>query len=219
MSGLGPRCALLVVGAILASSAIASASAGGHGRDLPQSPNWHVGHFVAIAPRITYQARLVVPTPTIRATDADWQGTQIVTTHAGRPRYESAVFLGHQGEVDLVTGPGSILSPKAAIDAQLQHVAHWQFAPGDAPTAIQRSTVAGRSAIFFEATDPGPGPWTLVGSNPPELQVEPGESFRMSAFAVRGRTVVVVVRAQKASFADLRAAAMRLLSSLAFPSG
>lgn len=40
-----------------------------------------------------------------------------------------------------------------------------------------------------------------------------------SAFAVRGRTIVVAIRAQKRwSFADVRAASMRLLSSLAFPS-
>jgi hypothetical protein len=71
-------------------------------------------------------------------------------------------------------------------------------------------------AVFFDATDPGPSPWSLVGSNPSELQVQPGEPFRMMAFAVRGSTVVLVIRSQSA-LAELLPAANRLLAALRFP--
>jgi hypothetical protein len=206
----------VLAGAMIALAVVAPASADSV-RELPRSPSWQHGRFVALAAGVTYRASLVEPAPSMRAADPGWRGTQIVTRRSGAVSYESVVFLGQRGEIDLVTGPAMILSPAAAIKTQLRHVRYWQFGPGEAPSPVRQWLVAGRKALSFEATDPGPSPWTLVGSNPAELQVERGKSFRMAAFAVRERTVVLVIRSQKASFADFLPAASRLLKGLGFP--
>jgi hypothetical protein len=199
----------------LAAASVASAAPGVH--DLPRSPSWQQGRFVALAPGITYRASLVEPAPTLAAAEPGWRGTQLAPPQSGKVRYESAVFLGHGGEIDLVAGPALMLSPAAVIDAQLRHVRYWQFGAGEAPTPVRQWVLAGRKGLYFEATDPGPSAWALVGSNPSEIQVQRGESFRLAAFAVRGKTVIVVVRSQKASFAALLPAAARLLATLRFP--
>ena len=188
------------------------------GRELPQSASWEQGSFARLTAGTIYQASLVSPTPTVEPQDAGWSGTQVVTHRHGKPSYESAVFLGHQGEIDVTSGPAMTVSPAAAIAAPRTRIAHWNFAPYDPPSPVKRSTLTGRPALYFDATAPPPGVWTLVGSNPPELQVEHDISFRMVAFSVRGKTVVVVIRARPAGFVAFLTAAERLLASLRFPS-
>jgi hypothetical protein len=88
---------------------------------------------------------------------------------------------------------------------------------------VKRWAVAGRQALYFDATVPQPpggtsGVWTLIGSNPPELRVDGDQAFRMAALSVRGKTVVIVIRAPHADFAQLLPTARRLLTSLQFPS-
>jgi hypothetical protein len=206
---------LLVAFVGLAAVSVASSAPGV--RELPHSPSWQNGRFVALATTVTYRAGLVEPAPSIRAAEPGWRGTQLAPLEAGKLRYESAVFLGHEAEVDLVAGPAMTLTPAAAIEGQLRHVRYWKFADGEAPTPVRHWSLAGRKALYFEATDPGPSAWALVGSNPAEVQAQRGESFRMAAFAVHGKTVVVVIRSQKASFPAALPAATRLLATLRFP--
>jgi hypothetical protein len=82
---------------------------------------------------------------------------------------------------------------------------------------VQRWTVAGRQALYFDATAPPPGEWTLVGSNPPEVRIVHDRSFRMAALNVRGQTVVIVIAAPAADFPQFLPIAKRLVASLRFP--
>src|ERR1041385_7269450 len=109
-----PLIALLATIVALAGATSASSAPGT--RQLPRSPSWQQGRFVALAPGITYRGSLVEPGPTVNAAEAGWRGTQLAPLQAGKLRYESAVFLGHDGEIDLVAGPAMTLTPAAAID-------------------------------------------------------------------------------------------------------
>ena len=214
-------CSWIAVAAMSALFACAGASAASRptsARELPTSPSWEQGNFAALVPGTTYQASRVTPTPTIRPQDGGWSGTQVVTHQAGKVRYESAAFLGHQGEIDLTSGPAMKLSPAAALAAPRARSRDWNFAPYDPPGPVKRWTLVGRSALYFDATAPPPGVWTLVGSNPPELRIEHDHSFRMAALSVRGKTVVIVIQAAATDFAKFLPVAQRLLVSLRFPS-
>ena len=101
-------------------------------------------------------------------------------------------------EIDLLTGPALTLSPAAAIA-----VPRSRSAPGTSPRTIRRrrwdtKLISGRRALYFDATAPAPGVWTVVGRNPPELRIEHDHSFRMLAFSVRGETVVIVIQTEAA---------------------
>ena len=91
------------------------------------------------------------------------------------------------------------------------------FSPYNAPGPVKRFTVAGRKALYFDATAPPPGEWTLVGSNPPELRVDRDHAFRMAALSVRGKTVVIVIQAPVADFPQFLPIATQLIKSLQFP--
>ncbi|HZQ64931.1 MAG TPA: hypothetical protein VFA66_06870 [Gaiellaceae bacterium] len=178
-------------------------------RELPQSPSWRDGKFGPLAPGATYAASLVDPRPTIRAMQPGWAGTQVVSHPAGKIRYESAVFLGHGGEIDLVGGPALTKSPQEAIDWVWNRRYERPFGP------LKSWRIAGRNAVAFDGTNTSGFELTLVGRNPPEVQMDRGQSFRLAAFAVRGHTVVLAVRSFRLQAFLPRAT--RLLSSLRFP--
>jgi len=73
-------------------------------------------------------------------------------------------------------------------------------------------------ALYFDATAPPPGEWTLIGSNPPEIGAVHGTAFRMSALSAHGKTVVVLIKTDAATFAKFLPVAERLLASLRFAS-
>ena len=109
------------------------------------------------------------------------------------------------------------LSPAAALGFPRSRIPDWNFDPYDDPGPVQQWTIAGRQALYFDATAPPPGVWTLVGSNPPERRVDQDNSFRMAALSVRGKTVVVIITAPAAMFGQFLPIAKRLVSSLRFP--
>jgi hypothetical protein len=120
-------------------------------------------------------------------------------------------------------GPAMTLSPATALGWARSQAAHWDFTPYPPPTPVKRWAIAGRQALYFDATVPQPpggtnGVWTLIGSNPPELRVDGDQAFRMTALSVRRKTVVIVIPAPHADFAQFLPTARRLLTSLQFPS-
>jgi hypothetical protein len=81
-----------------------------------------------------------------------------------------------------------------------------------------QGAIAGRPALYFDATTPPGSPeWALVGRNPPELKIARDHAFRMAALSVRGKTVVIVIQAPVADFPEFLPVAQRLLGSLRFP--
>ena len=120
-------------------------------------------------------------------------------------------------EVDIVSGPAMSMSPAATL--ALPRSAHGRpgLLPYPPPSPVMQQTVAGRKAIYFDATPPPLFHWALVGKNPPELSIDADTSFRMAALSVRGKTVVIVVRAPMAGFTQFLPIAERLLASLRFP--
>ena len=167
----------------------------------------------------TYRASLIDPTPNLTPAVRGWGGGQLVTHKGGKVRYESAIFFWHDGvhEVDIVSGPAMSTSPADTLALPRSRIPGWDFSPYPVPSPVTQWTVAGRKAIYFDGTPPPQYAWTLVGKNPPELKVDPDTSFRMAALSVRGKTVVIVVRAPVAGFTQFLPIAGRLLSTLKFP--
>jgi hypothetical protein len=165
----------------------------------------------------TYGASLIDPTSTLTPAVAGWAGAQFVDHQAGKVRYETAVLFwqGQRHEVDIISGPAMTLSPAATLARPLSR--HFNFAPYDPPTAVKHWTVAGRQALYFDATAPPPGEWTVVGANPPELRIDHDNAFRMAALSVRGKTVVIVIRAPATNFKQFLPIGVRLVTSLRFP--
>jgi hypothetical protein len=84
---------------------------------------------------------------------------------------------------------------------------------------VQTWKIAGAPALYFDATvPPGSPEWALVGINPPDLKVARDHAFRVSAFKIRGKTVVVVMQGPATDFAQYLPIATRLVTSLRFPS-
>jgi hypothetical protein len=167
----------------------------------------------------TYGASLIDPTPNLTPAVHGWGGAQFVTHQRGKVRYETAVLFWKdaQHEVDVISGPAMTMSPAETLAQPLSR--HFNFAPYDPPTAVKRLTVADRQALYFDATAPPPGEWTVVGANPPELRIEHDNSFRMAALTVRAKTVVIVIRAPAADFKRFLPIGVRLVASLRFPPG
>jgi hypothetical protein len=182
-------------------------------RDLLKSATT-VGPLAAGA---SYGASLIDPTPNLRPAVGGWFGGQFVDHQSGKVRYETAVLFWHgqRHEVDIISGPAMTLSPADTLARPLSR--HFNFAPSAPPTPVNHWTVAGRQALYFDATAPPPGEWTLVGANPPELRMDHDNSFRMAALAVRGETVVIVIHTPVADFPKFLPIARRLLASLRFP--
>ena len=224
-----PRRWLLVAalgGAVLAalgltvtsSHATASSGANEKVRDLLKSTPANPA-VAPLAAATTYGASLVDPTPNLTPAVRGWAGTQFDSHMRGKVRYENATLYWKdaQHELDLISGPAMTMSPADTLAQPLSR--HWNFAPYDPPTPVKRWTVAGRQALYFDATAPQPGEWTIVGTNPPELRIEHDNSFRMSALVVRGKTVVIVIHAPATDFKHFLPIAARLVASLQFPSG
>jgi hypothetical protein len=168
----------------------------------------------------TYGASLVSRTPTVTPSVAGWVGAQVVSHQRGTVRYERAAFLWRQdpaGQVAIISGPAMTMSAAATVEQPRSRARYWKFDPYQPPTPIKRWNVAGRQALYFEGTDPGPSAWTLVGANPSEDEADPGQSFRLGAFTVRGQTVVILIKAPNSVFARFLPIAKRLLASLRFP--
>ena len=167
----------------------------------------------------TYRASLIDPTPNLKPAVRGWGGGQLVTHKGGKVRYESAIFFWHDDahEVDIVSGPAMSMSPAATLAQPRSRIPGWDFSPYPSPSPVMQRTVAGQKAIYFDGTPPPQFAWTLVGKNPPELQIDPDTSFRMEALRVRGKTVVIVVRAPMADFTQFVPIAERLLATLRFP--
>jgi hypothetical protein len=64
---------------------------------------------------------------------------------------------------------------------------------------VKTWTIATHRALYFDATAPPPGEWTLIGSNPPEIGAVRGTAFRMSALSVHGKTVVVLIKSRRSN--------------------
>jgi hypothetical protein len=186
-------------------------------RELPRSTPQNA-QFAALAAGTTYQASLVSPTPRLTPQVRGWRGTQFLTRRHRKAAYET-VGVVWRDRLDrgilILSGPALTLSPAATI-AHAQRP-DWNFAPYDPPGPVQRWTVAGRRALYFDATAPPPGEWSLVGSNPPEVRIVHDRSFRMAALSVRAQTVVIVIEAPAADFPQFLPTAKRLLASLRFP--
>ena len=216
---------------IAALAGAALAALGAHGRSSHASPRDTrelLKSHTTVAPLAagtTYRASLISPTPSLTPSGPGWGGAQFVSHQKGKVRYETAALFwkdssGH--ELDIVSGPAMTLSPASALGWARGRTAHWDFSPYPRPAPVKRWAVAGRQALYFDATVPQPpggtnGVWTLIGSNPPELQVDGDQSFRMTALSVRGKTVVIVIRAPHADFAPFLPTAKRLVASLQFP--
>jgi hypothetical protein len=137
--------------------------------------------FVSLAAGTTYRASLVSPTPTMTPAARGWLGAQFVTHQHGEVRYETAALLWRDyagREVDILSGSAMTLSPAAMLARPRSRIPGWNFSPYQPPGPAERWTVAGRQALYFDATAPPPGVWTLVGSNPPELLIDHDHSFR-----------------------------------------
>jgi hypothetical protein len=207
-----------LAGATFAALGITAASSRAgetHGRELLKSTTT-VG---PLATGAVYGASLIDPTPNLTPPERGWFGAQFVDHKNGKVRYETAVLFwqGQRHEVDIISGPAMTMSPAATLAQPLSRAAHWTFSPYQPPGAVKRWAVAGRQALYFDATAPPPGEWTLVGANPPELRIEHGNSFRMAALRVRGKTVVIVVHAPVADFPTFLPVAIGLVASLRFP--
>ena len=186
-------------------------------RELPRSTPQNA-KFVSLSAGTTYQASLVMPTPRLTPAVRGWRGTQFLTQRHQNAAYETVGLLWRDRSdrgILILSGPAMTLSPAATI-VRAQRP-DWNFAPYDPPGPVQRWTVAGRRALYFDATAPPPGEWTLVGSNPPEVRIVHDRSFRMAALRVRGQTVVIVIEAPAADFPQFLPIAKRLLASLRFP--
>jgi hypothetical protein len=211
-----------VIGAIVAALGFDVASSGAttnDSRELPKSTPTNTA-FGPLAAGTTYRASLVSPTPAVTPAGRSWFGAQFVTIPHPNVRYETAAFLwrnGTGGEVDILSGPALTLSPQATLARPRSRIGVWNFAPYPEPGPVKQWTVAGRRALYFDATAPPPGEWTLVGSNPPELGIVHGRSFRMAALTVHGKTVVIVIQATEPTFVEFLPIAKRLVASLHFP--
>jgi hypothetical protein len=208
----------------LAAMAVAVAPSHATGRDvreLLKSTGHEHTQFAPLVAGTTYRASLVSPTPRLTARVPGWTGAQFVTHQHGKVRYEwAALVRQHQpgGDIAIISGPAMTLSPAAAIAAPRKRAQYWRFAPGEAPGPVKRWTIAGHQALYFEAINPGPYGWTLLGSSPPEDQSHAGQSFRMAALTVHGNTVVIIIQTPKGeALGQFMPIAERLLASLRFP--
>jgi hypothetical protein len=188
-------------------------------RELPESTARNT-MVASLAAHSTYRASVITPTPTVTPATPGWKGTQFVSHQHGKVRYETAALFwkDYSGrEVDIISGPAMTLSPAATIARPRSRIGAWDFAPYEPPGPVKRWAIAGRQALYFDATAPPPGEWTIVGSNPPERQIDHDFSFRMAALTVLGKTVVIVITAPVKAVSAFLPIAVRLVESLRFP--
>lgn len=211
---------LTLIGAALTVSGVsASLGATTKVRDLLKSTA--ANPVAPLAAGTTYGASLIDPTPNLTPAGRGWAGGQFVDHQAGKVRFETATLFWKDArdELDIISGPAMTLSPADTLARPLSRAAHWKFSPYQPPTAVKHWTVAGRQALYFDATAPPPGEWTIVGANPPELRIEHDNAFRMTALSVRGKTVVIVIHAPATDFKQFLPIGLQLVASLRFPPG
>jgi hypothetical protein len=221
---IGGRTLAAAAVSTLAAMAIAVAPSHATRRDvgeLLKSTGHEHTRFAPLVAGTTYRASLVSPTPRLTPRVRGWTGAQFVTYQQGKTRYQwAALVWQHQpgGDIAIISGPAMTLSPAAAIAAPRKRARYWRFGPGEAPGPVRHWTIAGHQALYFDATNPGPSGWTLLGSSPPEDQAHAGQSFRMSAMAVHGKTVVIIIQTPKGeALGQFLPVADGLLSTLGFP--
>lgn len=210
--------------ALMASLALSAASAHAGPSltilDLPRSATGQQT-FVSLTPGTTYGASLLKPTPSFKPAVVGWRGTQFETYRHARAAYQSIGLLWH-GSSDrgilIVSGPAMTLSPAATIAEPRTRAANWSFTPYEPPRPVQHTTIAGSPAVYFDATAPPPGEWTILGMNPPEVRIIHDRSFRMEALRIHGQTVVIVIAAPATDFAQFLPIASRIVASLRFQS-
>jgi hypothetical protein len=209
--------AAAVVTCLLLGVMVVSSRAAQHVRDLAKTAKGTTVPPLRVG--TTYGASLIDPTPNLTPTVRGWGGGQLVTHKGGKVRYESAIFFWHDAvhELDIVSGPAMSMSPADTLAQPRSRIPGWDFSPYSPPSPVMQRTVAGRKAIYFDGTPPPQFTWALVGKNPPELKIDPDTSFRMAALSVRGKTVVIVVRAPVSGFTQFLPMAERLLATLRFP--
>jgi hypothetical protein len=208
-----------LLAAVLTAPGVTASSAGiPKVRDLPKSGSGNAA-VALLATGTTYGASLIEPIPNVTPAVRGWAGAQFVSHQAGKVRYENATFFWKDGrhELDIISGPAMTMSPADTLARPLSR--DFNFAPYDPPTPVKRWMVAGRQALYFDATAPQPGEWTVVGANPPELRIEHDNSFRMLALTVRAKTVVIVIHGPATDFKQFLPIGIRLVASLRFPVG
>jgi hypothetical protein len=207
--------------ATMAVAVVPSHATGQDVRELLKSTGHEHTRFAPLVTGTTYRASLVSPTPRLTPRVPGWTGAQFVSYQRGTARYQwAALVWQHQrgGDIAIISGPAMTLSPAATIAAPRKRARYWRFGPGEAPGPVKHWLIAGHEALYFDATNPGPSGWTLLGNNPPEDQSHAGQSFRMSALGVRGKTVVIIIQTPKGeALGEFLPVADRLLSSLRFP--
>jgi hypothetical protein len=205
--------------AALAPALAAVAVAAPPPRELHRSTGPENTTFARLARGTTYRAGLVGPLLTVTPQVAGWTGAQFVTHQHGKPRYAWAAFLWqHQpgGDIAIISGPaltGSAADVLARPRAQFaKRGIAWPYG------APRRWRIAGRTAYYYDGTNPGPVEFTILGSNPPEDSVGIGQSFRLAALDIRGRTVVIVLQTPPGEpVSAFLPIASRLLSTLRVP--
>jgi hypothetical protein len=212
--------ALLLVAA-LSSLAYAASSA----TELPTSAKarmeagWTTpggGGLEPLKSGVEYRAGRVLPSPLVTPTEAGWRGTQLVTYRRGQERYAWAVYARGYGQN---AGRVAVVSGRSMASGPLETL-RWPYQRGGKPYAgppIQRWRIAGGVAYAVEGTHTGPLPLTLIGANPPELQIPPGTTGRFATLAVRGKTIAIIVGTRTEAWPDFLPHAERLLASLRFP--
>lgn len=210
----------LILGATLLSAVLAlgvttSSAAVQKVRDLFKSSSSAAA--VRLTAGTTYGASLINPTPNITPSVSGWWGGQFDSHQHGKVRYENATLFWQnpRHEVDIISGPAMTMSPAATLARPLSR--HFDFGSYDPPTPVKSWTVAGLPALYFDATAPPPGEWTVIGANPPELRIDHDNSFRMAALSVRGHTVVVIIHGPVADYKKFLPIGLRLVASLRFP--
>jgi len=214
---------VLLASALLGSLALLSSARAGPlltTRDLPRSTTGQQ-KLVSLTAGTTYEASLLKPTPVFKPAVVGWRGTQFETHRHGGAAYQSIGLL-WQGSSDrgilIVSGPAITLSPAATLAEPRARSANWNFTPYEPPGPVQHTTIAGRSAVYFDATAPPPGEWTILGKNPPEVRIVHDRSFRMEALRIHAQTVVIIIAAPAADFAQFLPIASRIVASLRFQS-
>ena len=221
---------------VTVTSTPARTLAGGGPPDLPVSNvNTPAGSLSALRSGVTYQASRFPLALRVTPSDGTWSGAQWRTTTRGKPAFgwaelgQGPATAPPRGIVQLETAYGPTPSVAATI-AHLQrggshlpasHVGGTTF---HAATPVKLAGYAGRQ---FDGTVWGiyghtfvPFSATTRGASPADsYHLEKGESFRLVALNVNGKTVVLLydnIALPIEQFPAFIASANRLLRSLTF---
>ncbi len=186
-------------------------------RDLPIAKSQTTPPAVLKA-GTTYKASTMKPTPMFKPAEGGWRGVQFTITRHGKLAYEEVGLW--RGGVDtgigIYAGPAVTLSPAAILAQPLARAKNWNFTPYDPPGPVQQTTIAGKPALYFEATSPPPGSWAVLGKNPPEVKIDRDHEFRMEAVRIGGKTVVIIIAAPVDAYPGFLPIATRMVDSLSF---